>query len=321
MRVSIGRDSGSGMGGNRPAAGQPVGQVGVGQFHHRFQRVQSSSAEARRCVARTKPPISRSFSCVPRWVARNSRRRRRASGEGCSGSRHRGCHIAARFIHVSARGYRDPGPAFRAPDHAARHRPAARGAAASAPPAGSGCSTCCSTCRNPTSTGAARPRLADARAGQVATLAVEVVRHEPPANRRQPWRVVVTDGTGFAELVFFKFGRAERMQPGRAAAGLRQAGELQRPADDAASGPRRAGGPAGADAGDRAGLAADRRAVAAPGGGGDAPGAGAAARVAGMARSRAAAARRLAGLRRGAARGAGAGWGRAGWAAAGAAGL
>ena len=60
----------------------------------------------------------------------------------------------------------------------------------------------------------ARPRLADARAGQVATLEVEVVRHERPANPRQPWRVLVKDDTGTAELVFFKFGRAERMQPG-----------------------------------------------------------------------------------------------------------
>ena len=46
-----------------------------------------------------------------------------------------------------------------------------------------------------------RPTIADARTGQVATLAVEVVRIEPPANQRQPWRVVVTDGTGFAEYI------------------------------------------------------------------------------------------------------------------------
>jgi ATP-dependent DNA helicase RecG len=48
----------------------------------------------------------------------------------------------------------------------------------------------------------------------VATLAVEVVRHEPPANARQPWKVVVTDGTGFAELVFFKFTRQAQTPPG-----------------------------------------------------------------------------------------------------------
>ena len=43
-----------------------------------------------------------------------------------------------------------------------------------------------------------RPTVAQARLGQVATQAVEVERIEPPANQRQPWRVVVTDGTGFA---------------------------------------------------------------------------------------------------------------------------
>ena len=37
---------------------------------------------------------------------------------------------------------------------------------------------------------------------------------EPPANTRQPWRVVVTDGTGFAELVFFKFNRERQMPVG-----------------------------------------------------------------------------------------------------------
>ncbi len=60
----------------------------------------------------------------------------------------------------------------------------------------------------------ARPTIAQAQAGQVATLAVEVVRHEPPANSRQPWKVVVTDGSGFAELVFFKFTRQAQTPPG-----------------------------------------------------------------------------------------------------------
>ena len=66
----------------------------------------------------------------------------------------------------------------------------------------------------------ARPTIAQAYAqalaqpGQVATLAVEVVRHEPPANSRQPWKVIVTDGTAFAELVFFKFTRQAQTPPG-----------------------------------------------------------------------------------------------------------
>jgi ATP-dependent DNA helicase RecG len=59
-----------------------------------------------------------------------------------------------------------------------------------------------------------RPTIAQARPGEIATLAVEVVRHEEPANARQPWRVVVTDGTGFAELVFFRFNRERQMPVG-----------------------------------------------------------------------------------------------------------
>ena len=59
-----------------------------------------------------------------------------------------------------------------------------------------------------------RPTIARAAAGQIATLAVEVVRIEPPANARQPWRVVVTDGTASAELVFFRFNREKQMPAG-----------------------------------------------------------------------------------------------------------
>ena len=59
-----------------------------------------------------------------------------------------------------------------------------------------------------------RPTIRDARAGVVATLAVEVVRHDKPANSRQPWRIVVKDDTGTAELVFFKFTREAQMPPG-----------------------------------------------------------------------------------------------------------
>ena len=53
----------------------------------------------------------------------------------------------------------------------------------------------------------ARPTIRAAVPGTVATLAVEVVRHERPANSRQPWRIIVKDDTGTAELVFFKFTR------------------------------------------------------------------------------------------------------------------
>jgi len=60
----------------------------------------------------------------------------------------------------------------------------------------------------------ARPSIRDAKPGTVATLAVEVVRHERPATSRQPWRVVVRNDTGVAELVFFKFTRETQTPPG-----------------------------------------------------------------------------------------------------------
>ncbi|MFO1028981.1 MAG: ATP-dependent DNA helicase RecG [Acetobacteraceae bacterium] len=60
----------------------------------------------------------------------------------------------------------------------------------------------------------ARPTIRTARPGTVATLAVEVVRHERPGNSRQPWRIIVRDDTGTAELVFFKFTREAQTPPG-----------------------------------------------------------------------------------------------------------
>ncbi len=60
-----------------------------------------------------------------------------------------------------------------------------------------------------------RPSIRDALAGTVATLAVEVVGHSKPDSSRQPWRVRVTDGTGFADLVFFKPARAQELVAGR----------------------------------------------------------------------------------------------------------
>ncbi len=59
-----------------------------------------------------------------------------------------------------------------------------------------------------------RPKIAAAVPGQIATLEVEVVRQEAPATSRQPWRVIVSDGTGNLELVFFKPGRAQSLSPG-----------------------------------------------------------------------------------------------------------
>jgi ATP-dependent DNA helicase RecG len=60
----------------------------------------------------------------------------------------------------------------------------------------------------------ARPTIRAARPGTVATLAVEVVRHERPATSRQPWRIVVKDDTGIADIVFFRFTRETQTPPG-----------------------------------------------------------------------------------------------------------
>jgi ATP-dependent DNA helicase RecG len=60
----------------------------------------------------------------------------------------------------------------------------------------------------------ARPTIRAAQPGTVATLSVEVVRHERPATSRQPWRIIVKDDTGIAELVFFKFTRETQTPPG-----------------------------------------------------------------------------------------------------------
>jgi ATP-dependent DNA helicase RecG len=50
--------------------------------------------------------------------------------------------------------------------------------------------------------------------GKIVTWSVEVVRVEPPGNARQPTRAVVTDGTGFAELVYFRQFPAARLPAG-----------------------------------------------------------------------------------------------------------
>ncbi|MDH3239316.1 MAG: ATP-dependent DNA helicase RecG [Alphaproteobacteria bacterium] len=48
-----------------------------------------------------------------------------------------------------------------------------------------------------------QPKVKDAPAGRIATLSIKVDRHVPGANRRLPYKVVCSDDTGTAELVFF----------------------------------------------------------------------------------------------------------------------
>ena len=74
----------------------------------------------------------------------------------------------------------------------------------------------------------ATPKIAEARPGMVATLRVEVIRHEPPATKKQPHRVIIGDGSGFAEIVLFHEARLAQFPIG---ARLIVSGKLERFAD------------------------------------------------------------------------------------------
>ena len=60
----------------------------------------------------------------------------------------------------------------------------------------------------------ARTSIAAAVPGSLATLEVEVVRIDPPGSARQPTKAVVTDGSGFADLVFFQRFPAAKLPKG-----------------------------------------------------------------------------------------------------------
>ncbi len=49
-----------------------------------------------------------------------------------------------------------------------------------------------------------RPILAEAVPGRICTITAKVVQHIPPKNNKQPYRVVVEDGSGELTLIFFK---------------------------------------------------------------------------------------------------------------------
>jgi ATP-dependent DNA helicase RecG len=70
-----------------------------------------------------------------------------------------------------------------------------------------------------------RPRLAEAKPGGIVTLEVQVMRHDKPRSRAQPWRVVVTDGSAFADIVLFHHARLGQMPVG---ATLIVSGRLER---------------------------------------------------------------------------------------------
>ena len=63
----------------------------------------------------------------------------------------------------------------------------------------------------------ARPTIADAQPGTVATLAVEVVSVQAPeAGSKQPWRVTVSDVTGFAEVAMWNKDLLGKLRPKQA---------------------------------------------------------------------------------------------------------
>ena len=72
------------------------------------------------------------------------------------------------------------------------------------------------------------PKISEARPGMVATLRVEVIRHEPPQTRKQPHRVIIGDGSGFAEIVLFHEARLAQFPVG---ARLIVSGKLEQFAD------------------------------------------------------------------------------------------
>ena len=59
-----------------------------------------------------------------------------------------------------------------------------------------------------------RPTIRTGLPGQVATLAVEVVKLNEPASARHPWRVTVTDGTGFMDLTYWGKPPPRALAPG-----------------------------------------------------------------------------------------------------------
>ncbi len=58
------------------------------------------------------------------------------------------------------------------------------------------------------------PAIRDATPGMLATLRIYVVRHEAPAKKNQPHRVIIGDPTGFAEIVLFHAARLTQFPVG-----------------------------------------------------------------------------------------------------------
>ena len=74
----------------------------------------------------------------------------------------------------------------------------------------------------------ATPTIAEAKPGGIVTLKVDIIRHEAPEKKTQPHRVIISDGTGFAEIVLFHAARLVQFPVG---ARLVVSGKLERFAD------------------------------------------------------------------------------------------
>ena len=61
-----------------------------------------------------------------------------------------------------------------------------------------------------------RSSIATALPGRIVTLEVQILRIEPPGTDRQPTRVVITDSSGFGEIIFFNRFPAARLPVGSA---------------------------------------------------------------------------------------------------------
>ena len=48
-----------------------------------------------------------------------------------------------------------------------------------------------------------RPRVIDAKPGEIATLTLEVVSTEPPGAKGRPWRILCRDASAFIEIIYF----------------------------------------------------------------------------------------------------------------------
>ena len=128
-----------------------------------------------------------------------------------------------------------------------------------------------------------RVAVRDLAAGRISTIEVDVVSTaEPMAGTKQPWKAVVTDGTGFAELAFWR-ALPREVRKKRAAFSIRAGGAVRRRGVVAGAGG--AFGRAGTRGADRSGLAADGGAGAAARPLGSQAGVGAGAGAAGVARS------------------------------------